>query len=153
MAFHKNIPSAVIFTKNHPDLLKLLIEKNSDPVDSYWNGSHTWFTSTEENDFEWRLHPVSGFKMPEASRPEELLDLALEGEIDIEHYWEGLEVFCLSDEPCSLEELQAHISERINITPDAIGLVDHETIGNDFERNAGQISIIQLLAEQLASQE
>lgn len=149
MAFHKNIPSAIILSKNYPDLLKLLLERNSDPVDSYWNGSHTWFTSTQDHEFEWRLHPVSGFKMPEASRPEELLDLALEGEVDIEHYWEGLEVFSLSEEPCSLDDLKAHILYTLEIEPDAIGLVDHESIGNDFERNAGKTSIIQLLITQM----
>jgi len=153
MAFHKNIPAAVILTKNSPELLKLLIERLSDPVDSYWNGSHTWFTSAGDNDFEWRLHPISGFKMPEASRPEELLDLALEGQIDIEHYWEGLEVFSLSEEPCTLEELHDHIFGKLEIELDAIGLVDHETIGNDFERNSGNISIIKLLKDQISNSE
>ena len=149
MAFHKNIPSAIILTRNSPNLLKRLLEVHADPVDSYWNGSHTWFTNTENNEFEWRLHPISGFEMPKASRPEELLDLALEGEIDIAHYWNGLEVFSISDEPCTLEELQKHIVETLGIEPDFIGLVDHESVGNDFERNAGKVSIINLLIEQI----
>lgn len=91
--------------------------------------------------------------MPEASRPEELLDLALEGEIDIEHYWEGLEIFSISDELCSIDELKNHIVDTLHIEPDFIGLVDHESIGNDFEKNTGNISIIQLLIEQITSSE
>ena len=41
------------------------------------------------------------------------------------------------------------IVETLGIEPDFIGLVDHESVGNDFERNAGKVSIINLLIEQI----
>ena len=62
--------------KNCADLLKHLSEVHGEPIDSYWNGSHTWFTEPDGVLIEWRLHPVSGFVMPEASRPEELFVMA-----------------------------------------------------------------------------
>lgn len=87
--------------------------------------------------------------MPEASRPEDLLELALEAEIEIDHYWEGLEVFCISEELISPEDLQSYVESTINIKPEICGYVDHEHIGNEFERTGGNISIIQLLTSQL----
>jgi len=141
--------SAVILTKTHPDLLRRLQESLDEPVDSYWNGSHTWFTEFREIELEWRLHPVSGFKMPEASRPEDLFDLALEGEVEVDHYWEGLEVFVISEVSCTPEELKTHVESRLGITPEYSGYVDHEEIGNEYERNNGNVSIVSLLIAQL----
>lgn len=141
--------SAIILTKTHPDLLRRLQDALAEPVDSYWNGSHTWFTAFEEIELEWRLHPVSGFTMPEASRPEDLFDLALEGEVDIEHYWEGLEVFAISEEEVAPNVLAEHVKNVLEIESDFSGIVDHDEVGNEYERNGGNVSIVKLLIEQV----
>lgn len=151
MTISKDEPSCLILLEKHPDLVKQLQLRLGDPTDSYWNGSHTWFNSNESVDFEWRLHPVSGFKMPEASRPEDLFDLALEDEVDASHYWEGLEVFSISDDPIELNELREFIASTLGIEPDFAGHVDHETIGNEYERNNGKVSIVKLLIDQMTS--
>ena len=149
VSFSKTTPSAVFKTKDYPEIIKTIVNKLGEPIDSYWNGSHTWFTTYRDFDFEWRLHPVAGFKMPEASRPEDLFDLALEGEVEIDHYWEGLEIFDINDEPGSIEILKDHIKSVLDKEPPHCGYVDHETIGNDFERTGGDISIVRLLINQL----
>ena len=90
--------------------------------------------------------------MPEASRPEDLLDLALEGEIETEHYWEGLEVFVIGEKTCTPDELAEHVEEILNLEVESKGMVDHDEIGNAFERNNGNISIVQLLLNQISEQ-
>lgn len=149
VSFSKNDCSVVITTKTSPDLLKRLHDAFSEPVDSYWNGSHTWFTEWGDIDLEWRLHPVSAFEMPEASRPEELFELALEGQLDVEHYWEGLEVFVINDGVTTPDQLAHHVKETLGIDVDAQGFVNHDVIGNSYEHSAGNTSVISELIEQM----
>ncbi|MFN8015944.1 MAG: hypothetical protein U0R17_04990 [Acidimicrobiia bacterium] len=149
MAFSNTVLSAVITVKNNPELPKQLIQKLGDPTDSYWNGSHTWFSELNNARIEWRLHPVTSFSMPEASRPEDLLDLALEGQIDSEHYWEGLEIFPCDEDEVDINELKQYINEKINLEVDAIGNVNHDEIGDAYEHTGGQVSIVKLLLEQI----
>ena len=135
--------------KNCADLLKHLSEVHGEPIDSYWNGSHTWFTEPDGVLIEWRLHPVSGFVMPEASRPEELFVMALEGEVDPLHYWEGLEVFPVDENTFTPETFSNYCENVFGVLPDLTGYVDHESIGNEYERASGKVSIVSLLKEQL----
>lgn len=129
----------------------LLQNKLDEPVDSYWNGSHTWFSDLKDTQLEWRLHPVANFAMPDASRPEELYQLGVEKQIDITHYWEGLEIYTFGDTNLSVEDLVEYATEVLGYAPDASGLVNHEVIGDEFERKSGDISIVSLLLEQLKS--
>src|SRR4051812_50226169 len=46
-----------------PELVGALDRQLGAPVDSYVNGSQTWFTGDEET-LEWRLHPVGAFTLP-----------------------------------------------------------------------------------------
>lgn len=149
MSFLKSDCSVVIVTKQPPELLKRLHEAFSDPVDSYWNGSNTWFSEWGDIDLEWRLHPVAAFQMPEASRPEELFELALEGQVDIEHYWEGLEVFVINEQQTTPDQLAAHVKETLDIEADAFGYVNHDEIGNSYEQNAGNVSVLDELIKQM----
>lgn len=92
--------------------------------------------------------------MPDASRPEELLDLALESEVDPDHYWEGVEVFSVDEveeNTFTPEQLAEHVHSVLDIAPDAFGYVDHDAIGNQYEHNGGKVSIVELLLEQLRS--
>lgn len=149
MYFEKSDLVSLYDLKKHCDLLKLLVDVHGEPIDSYWNGSHTWFTQEDKCLIEWRIHPVSGFRMPEASRPEELFTMALENEVDPLHYWEGLEVFPVEEHQFDEESFSKYCTERLGTAPDFVGYVDHETVGNDYERNNGNVSIISLLAKQL----
>lgn len=142
--------TAIYLINTRPDLLKQLVAVHGEPVDSYWNGSHTWFTQNDEVLVEWRVHPVSGFVMPEASRPEELFIMALESEVDSLHYWEGLEVFPVDEHTFSAEDFSDYCETILGIEPDKVGFVDHDSIGNEYERNNGNVSIMQLLSKQLS---
>lgn len=149
MTNHPQDLAALCLVKTNKSLLNRLYEGLGDPVDSYWNGSHTWFGAVNDTEIEWRLHPVSNFSMPDGARPEELLQLALEEEVDPSHYWESLEVFTFDETELSVKELNEHISEKIGIATDASGYVDHETISLEFERTSGKVSITELLLAQL----
>lgn len=151
MDFGEKVVSAVLTAKEHPDLLIRLHESFGEPVDSYWNGSHTWFDEVNGTELEWRIHPVSDFHMPEGARPEELLTLALEGQVDVSHYWEGLEVFPINEILISANDLSAHIAATLGISVDACGEVDHDVIGNAYESSQGKISILSALIAQINS--
>ncbi len=141
--------SCVFLLSNDVNLLGKIQDKLGDPVDSYWNGSHTWFSEANETELEWRLHPVSGFTMPEGARPEELFELAIEGQVDPTHYWEGLEIFTFDDTTLSPVDLAQYCSEILGSNPEFSGLVDHEAIAQEFERSQGQVSIVKLLIQQI----
>jgi hypothetical protein len=144
--------SALFLASNNNDICTKLYSIFGEPVDSYWNGSNTWFD--EPSDFvdisiEWRLHPISGFEMPKACRPEELFTLMVENKVDLTHYIEGLEVFPTDENDISIEKFSDYIFQKIGLEPDYIGYVDHDIIGNQFEQSNGDTSIIQCLKEQL----
>lgn len=144
--------SSLFLIKNHPNICNELHKRLGDPVDSYWNGSHTWFDEPEiwgDLRIEFRLHPVSNFVMPEASRPEELFELILEEKVDLTHYLEGLEVFPVDENALSVDQFNNYLYEKLGIEPDITGFVDHEQIGNTYEQSGGNISVVSALVEQL----
>lgn len=149
MTIQKSDLAAVYTLKSTPDLLNYIIKSFEEPVDSYWNGSHTWFDEVEGVMIEWRLHPVQAFEMPQASRPEELINLALEGTVDPTHYWEGLEVFPTEDHSFTQVQFSNYCESKLSLKPDEVGFVDHENIGNKYEHSGGKVSIVQLLLEQI----
>lgn len=144
--------SALYLISKHADICNELHKQLGDPVDSYWNGSHTWFDEPEmfrDLRVEFRLHPAMGFVMPEASRPEELFELILEHKVDVAHYLEGLEIFPVDENDLTLEEFEEYVISKIGVEPDYAGFVDHEEIGNTYEQSGGKISIVEALVEQL----
>lgn len=150
MTIRPSEASVVITTSSTSDLIQQLIDRLSEPVDSYWNGSHTWFTQLAGVDVEWRLHPVSDFLMPEASRPEDLLELAVEGQVDPTHYWEGVEVFSVDDEHLiDSATLASAVTEFLELEVSAHGNVDHDAIGDAYERAGGKVSLVSLLINQM----
>lgn len=143
---------AVYTLKQNHNICSVLHGMFGDPIDSYWNGSHTWFSEPEELNnirLEWRLHPVSEFQMPDACRPEELFELILEEKVDPSHYVEGLEIFPVDDNNVPIENFNKYLSELLFKEPDKIGYVDHDEIGNIYEHSNGEVSIVKLLCEQL----
>lgn len=143
-----------------PQLLLAIDERLGEPVDCYVNGSQTWFVEMGSEDIviEWRLHPVSGFERPGGIGVYDLLP-AVVGAVErgeeppapIERLWDGLEAFPAYDEPIEPAELVSLAAEALGMAPDAHGLVDHATIGDQWERARGSMSIVDALLAQLRS--
>jgi hypothetical protein len=148
-----------------PELVGALDARLGPPVDSYLNGSQTWFTG-EEPILEVRLHPAAGFRQPRglshydlwervvdelhAGRDPDALVLG-DDTVALGSLWEGLECFpAYGDdlEPATVARRALDLLER---APDLSGLVDHEKVADEWERSQGAVSIVKLLAAQLES--
>ena len=150
-----------------PDLVLALDERLGTPVDSYVNGSQTWLTTAGDDDgieLEWRLHPVAGYRSPKGLSHYDVWEqvvAALSQGADphalplgdetrpLTSLWDGLECFAPFDdvEPVALASLATDVLGR---APDRAGLVDHDTVGDAWERSRGDVSLVALLLEQLA---
>jgi hypothetical protein len=124
-----------------------------DPMDAYVNGSQTWL---EENGpggvtIEWRLHPVPGYRRPDGVDTYAVFRSAADGAVDPATLWDGLEAFPAHDDPTTPAELRAAAIAAIGVEPTAWGVVDHEPIGDEWERTGGAVSVVERLLEQLAS--
>jgi hypothetical protein len=136
------------------------------PVDSYVNGSQTWLTDVSDDlTLEWRLHPVSGYVVPEPLSHYDVWEAvvaSLSAGTDphalrlgdetrpLTSLWDGLECFAAYGEEVEPPRLAALTVERLGIAPDGAGLVDHDAIGDAWEHARGRVSIVALLLEQLA---
>lgn len=150
------------------ELIVAIAEHLGEPVDSYVNGSQTWFEDHGPNDvaLEWRLHPVGGYLGPSGLSPYELWEsiiAALHAGADgralvlgqetrsLESIWEGLECFPAHGDDLEPGELRGRVSGLLGLEPDAAGLVDHQAIGQAWEEARGEASIVSLLFQQLAT--
>lgn len=140
-----------------PELILGLADRLGEPVDRYVNGSQTWFTETAGGvALEWRLHPVAGYVTPEGVSHNDVWDVAVEsmiGHVRLrpEEVWDGLECFAAYGDDIEPGTLAATVTQEIGVAPDATGLVDHESIGDAWERTRGKVSIVDLLLEQLGA--
>ena len=138
-----------------PELVLALAEQLGEPVDRYVNGSQTWFTESPGGvALEWRLHPVAGYKLAKGLTHNEVWDVVVESQIGHvrlrpEDVWDGLECFAAYGDDMEPGELKAAATEELGVAPDATGLVDHESIGDAWERTRGAVSIVDLLLQQL----
>ena len=151
------------------DLVRALDEQLGAPVDSYVNGSQTWLTSEEDGAsvaVEFRLHPVAGYQIPAGcshydvwetvvsqlatGAPADALPIGDEVRA-LTTLWDGLECFAAYGDDIEPARLAALASELLGHAPDYAGLVDHEAIGDAWERAQGNVSIIALLRDQLSS--
>jgi hypothetical protein len=145
------------------DLVLALDEHLGSPVDSYVNGSQTWFTG--EPVLEWRLHPVAGFHLPGGLSPYDLWDavvgaLAAGGDptelavgdttVGLADLWDGLECFPAYDDELEPAAVVARAAAQLPIAPELSGLVDHDSVGDEWERSNGSVSIVALLVRQLS---
>lgn len=142
-----------------PELVVRLDERFGEPLDAYVNGSQVWMSEDGPGGvaLEWRLHPVPGYRRPDRVGTYEVFsDTALalaEGRpppAPLEALWDGLEVFAAYGDPIDPGDLASAAVASLGVEPDAVGVVDHERIGDEWERTAGGVSIVDALIRQLS---
>src|SRR5438132_1458802 len=126
------------------DLVLALDGRLGPPVDSYVNGSQVWLRDDGPGGItvEWRLHPVAGFVAPGDVGPYELFEVVTGAlaagdppPAPLDRLWDGLEAFAAYGDEVEPGPLAAGCVEALGLAPDAAGLVDHERIGNEWERS------------------
>jgi hypothetical protein len=115
---------------------------------------------------EFRLHPVSGYRPPagcshydlwetvvtQLSQGSDAQELRLGNEDRaLDGLWDGLEAFPAYGDEIEPARLAAIATAALALAPDRAGLVDHEAIGDAWERANGKVSIVGLLIDQLTS--
>ena len=142
-----------------PELIVALDDRFGEPVDAYVNGSQVWLRDDGPHGvtLEWRLHPVAGYRRPAGVGTYEVFSavaLAVatgaEPPAAPEALWDGLEAFAAHGDEVEPAVLAAAAAEAIGIPPDAAGVVDHQHLGDEWERTRGGISIVDALLAQLA---
>ena len=114
---------------------------------------------------EWRLHPVAGYRdaagrsrtttcgrrgRRQLSSGADPHALRLGDEVrPLTGLWDGLECFAAYGDDIEPQQLAALATDALGRPPDRFGLVDHEAIGDAWERAHGNVSIVALLLEQL----
>lgn len=142
-----------------PELVVALDDRFGEPVDAYVNGSQVWLRDDGPHGItvEWRLHPVAGYRRPAGLGTYEVFSavaLAVATGADPparpEELWDGLEAFAAYGDEVEPAMLAASGTEALGIRPDAAGVVDHQHLGDEWERTGGAISIVDALLAQLA---
>ena len=151
-----------------PDLLLALDERLGPPVDSYVNGSQVWLTDDGPGGttLEWRLHPAPGYSTPRGlshydlwetavarlsiagSDHPEVMALGSESR-SLASLWEGREGYPAHGEAREPAPRGAAATDARGVAPERAGLVDHEAVGDEWERSERTASIISLLLAQL----
>jgi hypothetical protein len=149
-----------------PELVLGLDEHLGPPVDSYLNGSQTWLVETDnEVALEFRLHPVASYATPRGLSHYDVWE-AVVGQLSagadphvlrlgdevrpLTALWDGLECFAAYGDDIEPAGLASSATNALGRAPDRQGLVDHDAIGDEWERTNGKVSIVALLLEQLA---
>lgn len=142
------------------ELLLALDDRFGEPVDAYVNGSQVWLRDDGPGGIalEWRLHPVPGFRRPAGTGTYDLLERVVfalrTGEpppAAPEELWDGLEAFPAYGDSPEPAPLAAACADALGIEPAAYGMVDHDRIGDEWERTAGRTSVVGALLEQLGT--
>jgi hypothetical protein len=164
-----------------PELVLALEEHLGPPVDSYVNGSQTWLVGDEperqERDtpksdggdeliVEFRMHPVAGYRLPAKFSHYDVWEtvvtqliqgtdpqaLRLGTEVrPLSGLWDGLEAFPAYGDEIEPARLASVVTAALALAPDRTGLVDHQAIGDEWERANGKVSIVALLIDQLST--
>jgi hypothetical protein len=143
-------------------LIAALDERFGDPLDAYVNGSQTWLRDDGPGGItvEWRLHPVPGYRRPPGVGTYEVFPTVAQAVVagrgppaPPDALWEGLEAFPAHGDEVEPATLRAAAMNALGIEPEAYGLVDHDRIGDAWERTGGRVSIVGALLEQLRAAE
>ena len=144
------------------DLVLAMGEHLGPPVDSYVNGAQTWFTG--EPVLEWRLHPVAAYHAPNGVSPYDLWEMVVDaiaagadpsalpfdaGSMALTELWDGLECFPAYGDELEPAAVVQRARETLGRDPDVSGLVDHDAVGDEWERTNGAVSVLDLLSRQL----
>lgn len=141
-----------------PELVIALDDRFGEPVDAYVNGSQVWLREDGPGQtmIEWRLHPVPGYQRPTMLTVYDTFStIALclargdDPPAPAHELWDGLEAFAAYGDDLEPAVLAAAATEALGIAPDATGLADHQTIGDQWERSKGRLSIVHALLDQL----
>jgi len=149
-----------------PELVLALDAQLGPPVDSYVNGSQTWLLPNGPGEImlEWRLHPVAGYRKPTGLSHYDVLEevvgtlsagadagaLPLGADTrPLTSLWDGLECFPAYGDEVEPQPLATAATDALGIAPDAVGVVDHQAIGDEWERANGKVSIVALLLQAL----
>lgn len=150
------------------ELVLAVSDRLGSPTDSYLNGSQTWLVDNGPGEItlEWRLHPVASYRAPRGLSHYDLWELVVDqlragvdaGALSLgeEHrtlasLWDGLEVFAAYGDDLEPATLAQAAGAELGLPPEATGLVDHDRIGETWERSRGRVSIMGLLLDELAS--
>ena len=152
-----------------PDLVLALDAQLGLPVDSYLNGSQTWLVEDGPVTLEWRMHPVAGYRAPTGVSTYDLWEsivaqlsatgdphaLRLGDEVrPLTAMWDGLECYeVYAENPLEPQQLAAAATAQLGRAPDRFGLVDHDAVGDAWEKANGAVSIVALLLAQLEARE
>jgi len=149
-----------------PELVLALDAQLGPPVDSYVNGSQTWLVDDGPVTLEWRLHPVAAYRPPVGLSTYEVWEsVVAQLSVDTDPHalhlgeevrpltglWDGLECYAAYGDDIEPQQLVHTAAEQLGRPPDRFGLVDHEEIGDAWERADGGVSIVALLLSQLDS--
>lgn len=143
-----------------PALIVALDATFGEPLDTYVNGSQVWLRpeGPDELVVEWRLHPVAAYRRPAGTATEDVFASAAlafgtggSPPAPLDRLWDGLEAFPAYGDDVEPQTLAQLATTAMGLTPDAVGLVDHEVIGDRWERSGGTISIVGALLAQLAT--
>lgn len=139
-------------------LITLLDDAFGAPLDTYVNGSQVWLREDGPGGvvLEWRLHPVPGYIRPKGVATEEVFEVAAAalatgepGPAPLARLWDGLEAFPAYGDEVEPAGLAKACTASIGLPPDAAGLVDHDRLGDEWERTGGAISIVEALHAEL----
>ena len=148
-----------------PELVGALDRRLGTPVDSYVNGSQTWFT---RRGADARVAAASGRRRsrcrrvcrtttcgsawstswPPGSNPDALA-LGQRDPRPLAALWDGLECFPAYGDDLEPATLSRRATELLGIAPGLCGLVDHDKVADAWEATKGAVSIVRLLGDQL----
>jgi len=140
------------------ELVRRLDDAFGPPLDTYVNGSQVWLREDgpDGTTLEWRLHPVAEYRRPAGVATEEVFEMTAaalatsrEPPSPIERLWDGLEAFAAYGDEVEPAGLALSCSAALGLAPDAAGLVDHNRIGDEWERTGGRISMLTALLDEL----
>jgi hypothetical protein len=142
-----------------PELVLALQERFGDPVDAYVNGAQVWLRDDGPGGvtLEWRLHPVAGFRRPDGVDVYDLFPATTQALAEgvappapVEQLWDGLEAFAAYGDEVEPATLGAATVSSIGIAPNGCGVVDHQRVGDEWEKSGGATSIVDALLNQLS---